>query len=372
MEPYEDLIRWGKEKGINMNGIKPLTMPGRGTGVVATRNLHAGETLLLVPNRALRSLHNVPQSIIDVLPKESSLHALLAAYVTLYQDSDFAIWNTSFPPLSSFDSAPLVWPQELQALLPHAAKDLLTKQQLKFDRAWSAFYKAFPTISHENYLHSWLLVNSRSFYYTTTKMRRFPHDDRLALLPIADLFNHSDRGCETKFSTQNYKIIADREYSTGEEVYFCYGGHSNDFLLIEYGFILSENIWDAVPLDELVLPLLSKDQKEILNDNAFLGNYTLDRNNAGCFRTQVALRMLCCSLMQWQSFVDAEDDGEASQRQVDNLLLTCLEKYSIKIHQSLKHIDALEAGDESSRELLRRRWKQIQDMVTHTIKRLNT
>lgn len=39
MEAYEELLLWAKDKGINLNGVKPRRIPGRGMGIVATKPL---------------------------------------------------------------------------------------------------------------------------------------------------------------------------------------------------------------------------------------------------------------------------------------------------------------------------------------------
>ncbi len=275
------------------------------------------------------------------------------------------------PTLADFEAGtPLMWPAELQALLPKTAKDILRKQQIKFQREWNNTSSAFPDIGREQFLYAWLLVNTRTFYFSLPKMERLPHDDRQALLPLADLFNHADIGCETEFSTESYTIAADREYSAGEEIYVSYGNHSNDFLMTEYGFVLAENRWDAVCLDDALLPMLSEKQKLDLDDRAFLGNYMLDAQTAGCHRTQVALRLLCCTHKQWQRFVESGNDTEASQRKVDNLLMQVLEKFLAMIQDRLEDVQKVRVGLNCQRELLARRWKQIDMMVTHTIERL--
>ena len=301
-----------------------------------------------------------------------SLHGLLAADLALDKKSKFAAWNAMFPTLASFEaSTPLMWPAELQTLLTKPAKDLLRKQQAKFQRDWDMISTAFPDISQERYIYSWLLVNTRTFYYTTPRMERLPHHDRMALQPVADLLNHADTGCQVSFSPDSFTITADRMYRAGEEVHICYGGHSNDFLLTEYGFVLVENRWDEVCFDDVILPSLNKEQKADLHARAFLGKYMLDAETIGCYRTQVVLRLLCCTHRQWQRFVNAEDDGEASQSQVDVLLKQFLDRFAKTIQQTLESIEKLDVGQESQREILSRRWKQVETMVTQAIERLN-
>jgi hypothetical protein len=261
-----------------------------------------------------------------------------------------------------------MWPRDLQALLPKVAKELLQKQQTKFRRDWGMMSKAFPDITREVYLYNWLLVNTRSFYYAVKPTEPLPVGDRMTLQPVADLLNHADRGCMVSFSSDGFTVTADRKYQAGEEIYITYGGHSNDFLLTEYGFILlAQNRWDEVCLDEIILPSLSKQQKAELDDRGFLGNYMLDAETPGCHRTQVALRLLCCTPVQWRRFVDAADDREASQQKVNALLVRLLKSFVDRIQVRLEDIRQLNAGSRSQKELLRQRWEQIDKMVRQTI-----
>lgn len=240
---------------------------------------------------------------------------------------------------------------------------------MNFQRDWRTVEKALPYVSQDQYLHAWLLVNTRSFYYITPKLEKIPHDDRLALLPIADLFNHADVGCESAFSPQCYTFTADRAYRAGEEVHTCYGGHSNDFLLTEYGFVLAENRWDAVCLDDVILPSLNQEQKDILKANNFLGGYMLDSETVECFRTQVALRMLGCGHDEWRKFADTGVENELSRHEANILLVQFLKKFLDTIRQTLRDIANLDVGQKSQQENLALRWRQIEGIVIQTIKR---
>jgi hypothetical protein len=291
--------------------------------------------------------------------------------MSLEKTSDFAVWPSAFPTLASLEiGMPFMWPAELQMLLPKPAKEILKKQQMNYQRDWGGFSRAFPHMSQEQYLHAWLLVNTRSFYYGAPGMEKFAQDDRMALLPVADLFNHADVGCDSAFTEESYTITADRTYRLGEEVFFCYGGHSNDFLLAEYGFLLEENRWDAVCLDESLLPSMLVAQKADLEERGFIGAYMLGPETVGCFRTQVALRMLCCEHEQWRRFADAEVEDEACQLEVDSLLVRFLSTYVEMIRHTLEYIVKLEVGQMAQRKLLTLRWEQIRDMVIQTIERL--
>lgn len=72
---------------------------------------------------------------------------------------------------------------------------LLRQQEKKLHEDWAVVSKVFPREKLDNYMHYWLLVNTRSFYYDFPKTR-YPQarEDRMVLCPFVDYFNHSDHG----------------------------------------------------------------------------------------------------------------------------------------------------------------------------------
>jgi hypothetical protein len=285
------------------------------------------------------------------------------------------------------ESLPLAWDARLHPYLPKPALALLRKQQSKFNRDWTAIQQTPlaeatettpPAITRQAYLHFWLLVNTRTFYHETPHTATLPRDDRMVLQPVADLFNHADTGCAVAFTGAGggFTVTADRPYAAGEEVYICYGKHTNDFLLVEYGFLLetpNQNRWDEVCLDEAVLPSLSGARRELLDEMGFLGNYVLDAGTV-CYRTQVAVRLLCVSPGEWERLVhEGEDGGEALQEEVDRLLVGMLRRYRGTVEGRVQEIEGLVGvGLPCQREVLCTRWRQIGRLVEQTIERLES
>lgn len=336
------------------------------------------------------------------------MHGLLAADLALNQAQNatkYAPWDAVVPSWDDIQrSMPLTWPAALQGLLPPAARRHLDKQRRNFDKDWGLVSGAFPfppgdgdkdgdgsgirpSCARDDYLCAWLLVNTRTFYFVTPRTERLPKEDHMALQPVADLFNHADAGgCHVAFDpTGAYSFRTRRAYDKGEEVHISYGSHPNDFLLAEYGFVLARNRWDEVCLDDALLPALSRRRREDLEDVGFLGNYVLDGDTV-CHRTQVALRLLLTggglhhddglSMDEWRRFVNGLDDGERSQSGADAVLVSLLEDYSSEVADRIEEVKGLEldpgseALDESRRDLLLRRWEQIENLVRRTIKRL--
>ncbi|KAJ3944091.1 uncharacterized protein N0V96_005615 [Colletotrichum fioriniae] len=227
-------------------------------------------------------------------------------------------------------------------------------------------------LTYESYLHAWLLVNSRTFYHVTPKTAKRHRDDHMILQPVADLLNHASRGCSVAFDKHSFTIKANRAYDAGEEIHICYGRHSNDFLLVEYGFIMAqgENEWDEVCIDDVLLPRLSAAHRRRLEERGFLGNYVIDAETV-CYRTQVALRTLVLPARRWAQFVDGFADGEAEQPEVDVLLREMLSAYDVDIESKIKTVRGLDEGEQFQRDMVVARWKQIQLLVRSTIEKLN-
>ncbi|KAI3321541.1 SET domain-containing protein [Xylariaceae sp. AK1471] len=373
MDSVQELLDWATSHGVKLNGILPKRIPGRGIGVLATRDIQADEIVLDVPTSCVRSLSTVPKLRLRKLGGNISVHGILAADIALDKSTKYSPWNAICPLPEDLATVPLVWPAELQALLPLRGRELLAKHQVKFSRDWGHVAATFPELNgakgareregRDRYRYAWLLVNTRTFYYLNAAIKRrrgATKDDHLALQPVADLFNHGDEGgCHVAFGSDGFAFRATAPYKKGDEVKICYGRHGGDFLLVEYGFVMEENCWDETLLDDVVLERLDEKQRERLQDKGFLGGYVLDRETV-CHRTQVALRLLCCEKVgEWMRFVDGSDGGEASQGVVDKLLLELLREYRMRVDDTIEKISGLEVGEQLQKDILTERWRQI-------------
>ncbi|KAJ5040333.1 uncharacterized protein L3040_005989 [Drepanopeziza brunnea f. sp. 'multigermtubi'] len=414
MEIHEEFTEWAVAQGIKINGIAAHKFEGRGLGIIATQKHEANTTLLTVPHSALIDISSVPKAITDALPPtKNTVHNILAAFLALDTSPSRAPWRAVLPDYASFKSSmPLCWPSTLQALLPPQAASLLAQQKKKLARDWAAATAAFPDLSYDRYLHAWLLVNTRTFYYVspTASARAAPknRDDCMALNPFADYFNHtsSRNACDVSFSPTGYTVTTSTStppLTRGAEIYISYGTHSNDFLLAEYGFIIPSSSSSSSPtiattivpssdtntdrqhqhqhqhhhdeddytlLDPALLPRLTPSQRRDLQEEGFLGNYTLDRAQGVCHRTQVALRIRCLPLGRWRRFVSGVDDGELDQPEVDALLRKVLEAYRRDVADKIRQVEGLEEGTAGMRDVLARRWRQIDGLLQSAIERI--
>jgi len=228
-------------------------------------------------------------------------------------------------------------------------------------------------LSYEHYVYNWLLVNTRTFYFTSPLIflpKPINRDDCMALNPFADYFNHSSSpSASASFSSTGYVISASFPIEQGDEIYISYGNHSNDFLLAEYGFILDTNQWDEVSLDEWLLERFDEKQQEVLREAGFKGKYALDAEGV-CYRTKIAVRLLCMPLNKWRRMVSVGlEDGDRYQSEVDEILMKVFQTFAKDAYRKIQSVKSLDCGLANQRETLSRRWHQIRALLEAAMER---
>ena len=132
-------------------------------------------------------------------------------------------------------------------------KMLKNTYERTFNSLYSRFPDAFPTeqYTHELFLFAWFCVQARAFG------RRLPWT---ALVPFADCLNHANVQTKYDYNIEGNGVFrmfptGNNFYSMGGEVFNSYGRRPNDNLLLDYGFAILDNMWDAVevPLGLLTL-----------------------------------------------------------------------------------------------------------------------
>ncbi|KAH9868176.1 hypothetical protein J1614_007248 [Plenodomus biglobosus] len=411
-EQHSHFVEWAEKNGVHIDGIAPARFVGRGMGIVAVRDIQKGERIVHVKNTSL--VHVALPSIKDFkLPGTVSVHGRLATSLALWyteqKPHDYHLWQKVWPTQEDFKSTmPLYYRSELQALLPHAAAKHLTKQRNNLEKDWDDLKAFIPSLGKDAFTYIWLVVNTRTFYWDypdlgnahprlPKKKNKLTSADCYAMCPFMDYFNHSDMGCESHRDAKGYSVTADRAYRAGDELFISYGAHANDFLLVEYGFVLDTNVHDSIPLDHLLLPLLEPEQIQALKEDGFHGKYTLSPTTPMiCHRTQAVLRLIVLDAKKYAAFISGDDDGASDQARVDDYLVGVLTKFSKQIIHVLEDVEAVEVGVdlEKSRPAKRRksdvqssladdigighkttlikRWKQIQNMVNMAMEALTS
>jgi hypothetical protein len=170
---------------------------------------------------------------------------------------------------------------------------------------------------------------------------------------------------------------------------FTYGAHSNDKLLVHYGFVCSSDgghatVDDEIRLDNVILPQLSEAIKSQLQDVGFLGPYALvpsDKQIGSdngrviwdiCFKTQVAVRAAILTCNEWEYFVTNGEDMTGDQTAaVEEWLRPHLVECRKHVATELASVDKefVKFRDVNGCQwpvavsLIRQRWTQIDDAV---------
>ncbi|KAI9885387.1 MAG: hypothetical protein M1823_002814 [Watsoniomyces obsoletus] len=400
---YRVFLDWARHQNIQTDGITLARIPGQGLGIVATSPLKEGQKVCFVPTSAFVHAAWVERLVGREAIEGLSVHGFLAAGLLLdaaSEDPQLEAWTAIWPSMEDFDEElPLRWSLDLQSQLPPAAKDILAEQQRQLWRDYEAVIRFSPAISYDDYVYYWLVVNTRSFAYTkggTNQTRtRGSAADNMAVCPFIDLFNFANEGCQAINVSRGYTVWTDRDYEAGEQLFLRYGNHSNDSLLVNYGFMLSPielGTTDYVKLDHLILPILCPNQQEILKEAGYLGNYILNPVGEICFRTQVVLRLLSFSPVAasgiWEAFKDGRSDGEAEQPVVNQFLVPLLERFDEQAREILipmydaqekefRERERVQGGSgirtcekKTPEEWLYWRWIQIMDVLELALERL--
>ncbi|KAF1731532.1 Ribosomal lysine N-methyltransferase set11 [Beauveria bassiana] len=254
----------------------------------------------------------------------------------------------------------------LQELLPPEAKNLLRKQQIKSQQDWHHAKKVLPDLEKQEYLYSWFLVGTRSFYYEIEETLSYPSHDRLALLPVADVLNHANAGCSVAFSTEAYDITADCAYQAGEEVYTSYGAHSNDFLLAEYGFVLPDNPWDQLCLDKVLLAKLPPQHMTALSERDLLGDFMLRADLPPGDRTWVAMRGLASGggVPEWDDWMHGKEDADGALAKAREMLPGFLAEFRGDVEDYRRRITELrDDANAAKMDMLLQRWNQLDELA---------
>lgn len=154
----------------------------------------------------------------------------------------------------------------------------------------------------------------------------------------------------------------------GEEVLATYGSHSNDKLLVHYGFVCSHepdghSVDDDIRLDHLVLPKLPDSIRSQLQDVGFLGGYALlPATNELCFKTQVTVRALLLTCNEWEHFLSSGEDLTIDRtEEVDSWVKQLLAEYRQTAEEKMDAVRKLE--NDTARSILTLRWRQIIDAI---------
>ncbi|KAI9677829.1 MAG: hypothetical protein M1822_008141 [Bathelium mastoideum] len=345
-----------------------------GLGLTADKPLKQGETTVVIPASLLLTIDSPHLRRLRLPPRWSTHGKLATALVLWHGDATAPLqeWRAILPTAAEMtDVMPLTWSRGQEFLPPRAASHL-EEQRVRLERDWVAATSdsiLADTLSlRETFTYCWLLVNTRCFYWDypflpkhSQKRRKLSQEPQecMAMCPFIDCFNHGSRGCEVNFTQKGYTVTCDRDYAVGEQLFISYGSFDNDFLLIDYGFLLPHpiNSSDSISLDHHILARLSPSQIDHLKGAGYESNYVLHGTSDSlawvpCHRTQVALLLLNANESDWRSFVHGRELREEEAKKMNRVLIDICKSLRDEAQNKLRSIDELESGGDGEDDVV--------------------
>ncbi|KAL4423246.1 hypothetical protein ABPG77_000038 [Micractinium sp. CCAP 211/92] len=256
--PAADLVSWVQEAGGSTAGIV-VRRGESGFGLAAAQDCAPGTTLLALPQRCHLtydgSIDPRLLALIEQVPAElwgAKLALQVVAHRLLGQASPFAPYINNLP--MGVAGLPMFFNGEALGELQYPP---VTEQVKKRCRWLLSFTQQvlgplrgtdkdpFGGAEVDANALGWALavVTSRAF------RTRGPNQPA-SLLPLVDMSNHSfePNAKVVPGPGGSMQMVALRELRAGEDVLISYGSLSNDFLLLDYGFLIPGNPYDTVQL----------------------------------------------------------------------------------------------------------------------------
>ncbi|EEB06442.1 lysine methyltransferase [Schizosaccharomyces japonicus yFS275] len=279
-DSYKNLLAWlEKNRAFIHDDLYIDSSLIRGDGVFARTAIGAQTPLASIPKNIILSVYNSPYreliatmgerstktdtSTIDTDCSSSPFDALALVRLTvallLEKYNERSFWRPFVDSLLNAETPdlPIYWPPEtleqLEGTCVHSLVVNCSKlTAFQFISVVQPFFetvlvpKGLPCPSWSEYLHAFVLVQTRCFFIDSTH--------QLALVPFCDILNHrSGTECATlwvpeekdmhdswdHFDPDNdtCDIILQRSVNPGDEVFNSYGQYTADELFAHYGFV---------------------------------------------------------------------------------------------------------------------------------------
>uniref|UniRef100_A0A1B6KDA9 SET domain-containing protein n=1 Tax=Graphocephala atropunctata TaxID=36148 RepID=A0A1B6KDA9_9HEMI len=304
---FQQLLQWMKLNGWRQVGrLVPTDFPGTGRGLQTLQHIPSGDMLASVPGKLLMTVETASKSLFgDVFRRKKMLtQQVLAAHLVFEKHlGDQSFWVNYIGSLPEEIKTPVFSSSaEIEALPDQISSKVNTFRSnvLELFRALVESITSVDKCPHcdlglseiltvDCFLWAWFIINSRAVYISPE--RNSDHNvaltdqNCLALAPYLDIFNHSNDAKVQAFIDEHngsYQIRTLAPYKKFSQVFIHYGDHSNLKLYLEYGFIMSRNIHDVLPItfDDVYSTIVSAQQRNNVSKvtYCFLKSHDLLKN----------------------------------------------------------------------------------------------
>jgi len=270
-----------------------ITNESSGRGLLARRDINDGDELLRIPFKLCLTGRAARKALgSDALPEGTNEYLAIACHL-IYEKfvmAERSFWKAYLDVLPEVNEVnpTFTWKDEDLNFLAGSPVIAATKSlQMKLRREYDAllgdsetgliakFPDRFPAehFTYENWEWAFTMLFSRAI-----RLRSLKQGEALAMVPYADLINHSPfskayidarQSGDWLFKTGDEEVIlyADRGYRRMEQIYISYGPKSNAELLLLYGFAVERNPFNSVDVTVSIAPRTASFVKELNDEN---------------------------------------------------------------------------------------------------------
>ena len=260
-----ELVDWVNTNGGSVHDVAIHSWQGvdggSGYGLKANRDVKAGEELVVLPgNLQIRYQEGRDPSslkkMMDTIPEElwGAKLALKLLYERL-QGEEGHFWHYIENLPVGFPGLPLFFDQKTIQALEYPP---VSSQVIKRCRWLLQFAKEELQKKTDNPFHGTEIdANALGWAFAAVTTRAFrPGGPKSpgVLLPLIDMCNHSFNpnakviGSKAGTASDCLSMVAVRDITADEPIMLCYGNLPNDFLLLDYGFVIEDNPFYTVKL----------------------------------------------------------------------------------------------------------------------------
>ncbi|XP_026556321.1 SET domain-containing protein 4 isoform X1 [Pseudonaja textilis] len=361
---YIILKKWLKEKGYKNNNLTPAVFSETGRGLMTTKTLQAEELIISLPENCLLTSNTVLNSylreyILKWKPPISPVIALCSFLITEKWFHRKSVWKPYLDLLPETYTCPIYLEQETLNLFPEPLRRKALEQRSLIQDLFASskrFFSSLQPLFSEDveiifnfsaFQWAWCTINTRTVFMKHSQKDCFSREpDIYALAPFLDLLNHNPKAqVKASFNenTKCYEIKTHLGYQKYKEVYICYGPHDNQRLLLEYGFVASDNPHSCVHVstDTLLKYIYSEDKQKsmklfILREHKLLDDLTFGWDGPS-WTLLTALKLLCLEADEftlWKKVVL----GDVASRKNEEKSVAFATKICMSLMEETQHV----------------------------------
>lgn len=334
-------VKWIQSRGARFPGLEIRECDdGSGNGIFSTAYFRANETMISIPPDLMLTAGTIAEmpKYQKILQRTRLQPFEVLVLFFIMEDPSTSVWSPYLKVLPRSFCTPSITESNLNPeYLPSAERALWINQQNEQKTIFQKLSSLVPApFSYDHFLWAWHVVNTRCIFVENKEHPLIDNSqgDTVAVIPFVDMLNHSasNQGFALWDNVKKrYKVNAVRTVSEGEQVFVCYGGHTNGRLWIEYGFTLPQNPNNKVAISiELLCSLagavgieVSNAHKRVLTQAGLPCTlYASDGAPSYGFRANLRiLQMTHEELSRWSEIL-FDNNEEAS----DDLVISALKK----------------------------------------------